>query len=138
MQPVLVMAVRARSPRSSQPAFQQHRGDDQADSPQRQVRVSLVPEPMGVRVTVHDSGPGISPADAERIFDSFESNTADGCGLGLTISRSLIEGQGGKLWVDAQVSDGAALHFLVAGVSGHRCRPLRLTAGLRSDPPPLR
>jgi len=116
VQPIRVMAVRAQVAQVVlNLLFNSIEAIDQADSPQRQVRVSLVTEPMGVRVTVHDSGPGISPADAERIFDSFASNKADGCGLGLTISRSLIEGQGGKLWVDAQVSDGAALHFWLPG-----------------------
>jgi two-component system, LuxR family, sensor kinase FixL len=115
-QSIRVMAVRAQVAQVVlNLLFNSIEAIDQADSPQRQVRVSLVPESMGVRVTVHDSGPGIRPADAERIFDSFASSTADGCGLGLTISRALIEGQGGKLWVDPQVDDGAALHFWLPG-----------------------
>ncbi|WP_295622758.1 HAMP domain-containing sensor histidine kinase [uncultured Lamprocystis sp.] len=116
IQPIRVMAVRAQVAQVVlNLLFNSIEAIDQADSPQRQVRVSLVPEPMGVRVTVHDSGPGLSPADAERIFDSFESDKPDGCGLGLTISRSLIEEQGGKLWVDPQVDHGAALHFWLPG-----------------------
>lgn len=84
---------------------------DRAGSKQREVRVSVLAEPAGIRVTVSDSGPGIKPEDAERIFESFTSDSADGCGLGLAISRSLIEPQGGRLWVDTRATSGAVLHL---------------------------
>jgi C4-dicarboxylate-specific signal transduction histidine kinase len=89
----------------------------QSDSTRRLVRVSVVRESLGGRVTVHDSGPGISQYDAARVFDGLASDEVDGCGLGLAISRSLIEGQGGLLWVDTAVTEGAALHLLLPGVA---------------------
>ncbi|WP_295444373.1 HAMP domain-containing sensor histidine kinase [uncultured Thiodictyon sp.] len=84
---------------------------EQAGTAQRRVRLSVHPEPMGVQVTVQDSGPGIRPEDAERIFKAFESDKSAGCGLGLAISRALIEPLGGHLWVDPRVTDGATLHL---------------------------
>ena len=83
---------------------------EQAGSTQRQVRVSVYPEPTQVRVSVQDSGPGIRPEDTERIFTPFESDKPDACGLGLAISRSLIEALGGRLWADTTMTDGATLH----------------------------
>jgi signal transduction histidine kinase len=83
---------------------------EQAGSTQRRVRISVHPEPTQVRLSVQDSGHGISPEDAERIFTAFASDKPHACGLGLAISRSLIEELGGRLWVDSGVSHGATLH----------------------------
>lgn len=91
---------------------------DRAGSAQREVRVSVRSDPTGVRVTVSDSGPGIKAEDAERIFEGFVSDGADGCGLGLAISRSLIEALGGRLWVDPRAAGGAVLHLWLPGSPG--------------------
>lgn len=57
-----------------------------------------------VRVEVEDRGPGIAPADRERLFRPFERGRtrASGTGLGLTIARGFVEAHGGKLWLDEQ------------------------------------
>jgi signal transduction histidine kinase len=62
------------------------------------------------QVTVRDSGPGIDAATAARLFEAFFTQKAHGLGVGLPISRSLIEAQGGRLWVDSQVP-GGVMHF---------------------------
>lgn len=62
-------------------------------------------------VTVRDEGPGIDAKKAERLFEAFFSTKANGLGLGLPISRSLIEIQGGQLWLDPEDGPGAVFHF---------------------------
>jgi PAS domain S-box-containing protein len=67
--------------------------------------------PHEVRVFVRDSGPGIDPAHAERIFDAFYTTKPQGLGMGLAISRSIIEAHGGRLWATANEGPGATFHF---------------------------
>jgi C4-dicarboxylate-specific signal transduction histidine kinase len=65
----------------------------------------------GVRVEVRDSGPGIDPSHADRLFEAFYTTKAEGMGMGLCISRAIIEAHGGRLWVGANGSHGAAFYF---------------------------
>jgi len=64
-------------------------------------------------VTVQDSGPGLDVKTAQRIFDPFFSTKAKGMGLGLAISRALIEAHGGRLWANPDAGPGATFHFTV-------------------------
>jgi PAS domain S-box-containing protein len=65
----------------------------------RQLRIkSERHEPSGVKITVEDTGTGIDPTHADRIFDTFFTTKTDGMGLGLSICRSIVEAQGGRLW----------------------------------------
>jgi two-component system CheB/CheR fusion protein len=57
-------------------------------------------------VTVRDNGPGVAGAAAERLFEPLSSTKAHGLGVGLRISRSLVEAAGGRLWVEPQVPGG--------------------------------
>jgi len=64
-----------------------------------------------VRVIVEDSGPGLDPAATERIFDPFFTTKPGGMGMGLSISKSIVENHGGRLWASPAVPGGTAFHF---------------------------
>jgi signal transduction histidine kinase len=72
-----------------------------------------------VTVAVHDTGPGISAADQEKIFEEFQqadsSTTKEkgGTGLGLAIAKRIVEMHGGRLWVESQLGQGATFSFMV-------------------------
>jgi signal transduction histidine kinase len=69
-----------------------------------------------VRVSVSDSGPGIAREDQARIFEEFQQAAAgkeqrEGTGLGLALSRRLVELHGGRIWVDSEVGKGSTFVF---------------------------
>jgi signal transduction histidine kinase len=65
----------------------------------------------GVLVAVRDVGIGLDPGQAERLFDSFYTTKPRGLGLGLSISRSIIEAHGGRLWATPNEGYGTTLQF---------------------------
>ncbi len=64
-----------------------------------------------VELRVHDTGPGISAEAAGRIFDPFFTTKPHGMGMGLSISRSIVDAHRGRLWADAPVAGGALFHM---------------------------
>ncbi|MBV9443803.1 MAG: PAS domain S-box protein [Acidobacteriaceae bacterium] len=64
-------------------------------------------------VAVADTGPGIDAAHAGRLFAPFFTTKPHGTGMGLRISRSIIEAHGGRLWAEKNVPRGAAFHFIL-------------------------
>jgi signal transduction histidine kinase len=73
--------------------------------------------PNAVKVSVADTGPGIRPEFHMEIFDDFfrlpGSEAADGMGLGLAISRRLLQGMSGKIWVESEPGGGSKFSFLI-------------------------
>ncbi|MBR1246495.1 PAS domain S-box protein [Bradyrhizobium sp. AUGA SZCCT0169] len=67
--------------------------------------------PNGVLVSLRDTGPGLDPASLDHLFDAFYTTKSSGLGMGLSICRSIIEAQGGRIWADANKPCGAAFHF---------------------------
>ena len=66
-----------------------------------------------VRLTVQDSGVGFDPQGADRIFDAFYTTKTDGMGIGLSVSRSIIESYQGRLWATRNDGPGAAFSFSI-------------------------
>jgi C4-dicarboxylate-specific signal transduction histidine kinase len=64
-----------------------------------------------VRVAVRDSGIGLDPVRAERIFEAFHTTKPGGLGMGLSISRSIVENHGGRLWAVPNDGPGATFRF---------------------------
>jgi len=64
-----------------------------------------------IEVSVADNGPGIDPLMACSLFEPYQTNKETGMGMGLSISRSIIEAHDGKLWFDEQRQQGALFHM---------------------------
>jgi C4-dicarboxylate-specific signal transduction histidine kinase len=76
---------------------------------------SRVHGPNDVLITVEDSGPGIDADEMEHLFEPFFTTKSHGMGLGLAISRSIIESHGGHLWVSGRIPRGAVFHVQLPG-----------------------
>ena len=70
-----------------------------------------------VRVTVRDTGPGVDPHSIDKLFDAFYTTKRNGMGIGLSVSRSIVERHDGRLWVEPTDGPGATFAFSVP------CRP---------------
>jgi C4-dicarboxylate-specific signal transduction histidine kinase len=68
-------------------------------------------ESQGVLVTVRDSGPGLDPESLDHVFTAFFTTKPQGMGMGLAISRSIIEAHGGRLWATLNAPRGAVFQF---------------------------
>lgn len=97
---------------------------DQKDSV-RKLSISVAPRDEMVTVRVTDTGKGLTPEDAERVFDAFQTSKSTGLGLGLAICRTLIEAHGGTIAARPGVDGGAVFEFClpVEGERGDSCSP---------------
>ena len=87
-----------------------------ADGVRRDVTVTTLRREGGViDIAVADTGPGIDPAIAPRLFDAFASGKEHGMGLGLSISRTIVEAHGGRIWAESRADEdgqrGTIFHF---------------------------
>ncbi|MDO9361860.1 MAG: PAS domain S-box protein [Sphingopyxis sp.] len=83
-----------------------------AGSARRELHITSAPdESETVRITVTDTGEGIAAEMLPRLFEAFETSKEDGMGLGLSISRTIVEAHGGRIWAEARPEGGTAFHF---------------------------
>jgi len=77
----------------------------------RQLVIGTSKAEGGVCIEVRDSGPGVAPEIADKLFEPFHTSKAQGIGMGLSISRSIIEAHGGQLWTAPNLPYGAVFRF---------------------------
>jgi signal transduction histidine kinase len=81
-------------------------------SDERAVAIKVVPEKTGwVAVSVSDTGAGIDPAVATRLFEPFVTTKSEGMGLGLLVARSIVENHGGRIWATPNADCGTTFTF---------------------------
>jgi nitrogen-specific signal transduction histidine kinase len=87
------------------------------DRPREMIIRSSAHESGKVLVAVQDSGVGIDSQNLDKIFDSFYTTKAQGMGMGLAISRSIVENHGGRLWAVANDGPGTTFHFTLLAIT---------------------
>ena len=84
------------------------------DQPNSRLFISSEPVADGMLcVTVADNGPGLAPEIEERLFEPFRSTKEAGLGLGLSISATIVQAHGGRIWADRSKMGGTAFHFTI-------------------------
>jgi signal transduction histidine kinase len=88
------------------------------DRPRRLSIQTADQEGNGILVAIQDSGTGLDPRQRERLFEAFYTTKPQGMGMGLAISRSIIEGHGGRLWAEPNNGPGATFKFTLPQAEG--------------------
>lgn len=87
-------------------------------SSKRELTITTAPSEDGlVEIAVADRGPGISPEVEETLFQPFMTTKSQGMGVGLSISRTIIEAHGGRIWMTPNPGGGSVFRFTLPGVS---------------------
>jgi two-component system sensor kinase FixL len=87
------------------------------DRARRELHVGARPvEDDMVQVSVSDTGPGVSPDMIDQLFQPFITTKRHGMGVGLSISRTIVEAHGGRIWAEPNANGGASFHFTLRGV----------------------
>ena len=90
--------------------------DSMVDGPVRSLSISTALEAGEmVRISIEDSGSGISDAVASQLFQPFVTSKKGGMGIGLSICRTIVEGHGGQIWFEPAPDSGTIFHFTLAG-----------------------
>lgn len=95
------------------------------DRPRRLLVRTETHEGESVRMSVRDTGGGFGPIEAERLFDAFYTTKSEGMGIGLSVSRSIIESHGGRIWAAANDGSGTTMIFYVPRYPGASEQVLR-------------
>ena len=86
--------------------------DALVDSERRHITISTsLEDPAMLRASVSDTGPGLPPEIADRLFEPFVTTKPDGMGIGLAICRSIVEAHLGRLWATPNPDGGTSFHL---------------------------
>jgi len=85
--------------------------DAMIDAPVRKLSIRTVREGGMSRVSVTDTGSGISETIADQLFQPFVTSKQSGMGIGLSICRTIVQAHGGRIWFERRENDGTAFHF---------------------------
>jgi len=89
----------------------------EAESPSRELKIAIERDGEGMaRVLVLDSGPGLDPDVADRLFQPFITTKSNGMGVGLSISRTIVEAHGGRIWGKRSEGGGSEFGFALQAV----------------------
>jgi two-component system sensor kinase FixL len=85
-----------------------------ANAPLRELTVSSRSAANAmVLITVADTGPGVPPGIANNLFSAFNTSKSEGMGLGLSICRTIVEANDGRIWMEARPGGGTLFHFTI-------------------------
>jgi len=91
----------------------------QANSPIKELTIhTRLADTEHIQVSIKDTGPGIDPELARRLFTAFQTTKAGGMGLGLSISRTIVEEHGGRLWIDPDAEGVTIFPFTIPFTQG--------------------
>jgi two-component system sensor kinase FixL len=92
--------------------------DAMATTPVRELSILTTLAPHGmVQVTIGDTGAGVPDAVAANLFSAFNSSKAEGMGLGLSICRTIVEANDGRIWMEPRAGGGTLFHFTLPHAS---------------------
>jgi signal transduction histidine kinase len=77
-----------------------------------------------IHISIHDIGPGLPVGQADQIFDAFFTTKPQGSGMGLSISKSIVEARGGRIWATANEGRGATFHFTLPAAPAETSLPV--------------
>jgi signal transduction histidine kinase len=80
-----------------------------------------------IEISVNDTGPGLPIDKADQIFEAFFTTKPQGSGMGLAISKSIVELQGGRIWGNGDSGLGATFHFTLPAASAETDPPVDAT-----------
>ena len=85
---------------------------------------SQLAEDGQIEISVNDTGPGLPLGKADQIFDAFFTTKPQGSGMGLAISKSIVESHGGRIWASGNGGRGATFHFTLPAAPAKTNRPV--------------
>lgn len=91
----------------------QNAAEAMAGRDRRHLAIVTAETASGVEVAVTDNGPGLATEARTRLFEPFFTTKAEGLGLGLSLSRSIVEAHGGRLWAEDAAKSGACFRFTI-------------------------
>jgi len=96
--------------------------DAMTDSPKRELTITTrLADKDTVEVSVADTGPGIEPQIAGQLFQPFITTKRQGMGVGLSISRTIVDAHGGRIWAEPNDGGGTVFRFTLPAVTEEEC-----------------